>query len=228
MKKILFLFILFCISSFNLKAQKYEDVVYLKNGGIIHGTILEKIPNKTVKIQTKDRNVFVFKILDVDKITKELIEVPKINLDTKLNPNVAFLWSILVPGAGQFYNEEYTKGFVMLGISAVGYGITLYGMNERTSDYISYDSNSSTLGNDNSNAGNGLIFTGMVIVFSNYIWSIIDAGNSARRINKDNGFCFNYKINQNIELALKPDYKIDNIRGNLNPVFGAKLSFSLH
>jgi len=50
-----------------------EDVVYLKNGSIIRGIIIETVPNQTIKIQTKDRNVFVFKYDEIDKITREVL-----------------------------------------------------------------------------------------------------------------------------------------------------------
>lgn len=46
-----------------------EDVVYLKNGSIIHGTITEEVPGKSLKIETKDGNVFVYKVKEVEKIT---------------------------------------------------------------------------------------------------------------------------------------------------------------
>ncbi|MCB0511723.1 MAG: hypothetical protein KDC72_04190, partial [Bacteroidetes bacterium] len=48
-----------------------EEVVYLKNGSIIRGTIIEQVPNQTLKIQTKDGSVFVFNLNEVQKITKE-------------------------------------------------------------------------------------------------------------------------------------------------------------
>jgi len=54
--------------------KEYQDVVYLKNGSIIRGMIIEQIPNKTLKIQTKDRSVFVYKYDEIEKITKELVE----------------------------------------------------------------------------------------------------------------------------------------------------------
>jgi hypothetical protein len=46
-----------------------EDVVYLKDGSIIHGTITEEVPGVSLKIQTQDGNVFVYKIKAVEKIT---------------------------------------------------------------------------------------------------------------------------------------------------------------
>jgi hypothetical protein len=45
--------------------------VYLKNGSIITGTVLEHIPSVQVKIQTKDGNIFVYKIDEIEKITKD-------------------------------------------------------------------------------------------------------------------------------------------------------------
>ena len=34
------------------------DAVYLKNGSVIKGTIIEQVPNVQIKIQTKDGNIF--------------------------------------------------------------------------------------------------------------------------------------------------------------------------
>ena len=63
---------LFLISPFLLLGQNYvEDVVYLKNGSIIHGLILEQIPNQYIKIQTKDNSILVFKMEEIEKLTKE-------------------------------------------------------------------------------------------------------------------------------------------------------------
>lgn len=52
--------------------SEYVEVVYLKNGSIIRGMIIEQIPNVSLKIQTRDGNVFVYKMEEVEKITKEL------------------------------------------------------------------------------------------------------------------------------------------------------------
>jgi len=39
-----------------------QDIVYLKNGSVIRGTILEMIPGVTIKIVTADRSVFIYKM----------------------------------------------------------------------------------------------------------------------------------------------------------------------
>lgn len=74
MKKILIVLgFLLAFSSVSVFAQNtnYVDVVYLKNGSIIHGMIIEQIPNQSIKIQTKDGDIFVYKMDDIEKITKE-------------------------------------------------------------------------------------------------------------------------------------------------------------
>ena len=53
--------------------DKMEDVVYLRNGSIIRGLIIERVINTSLKMQTKDGSVFVYPINEVEKITKEPI-----------------------------------------------------------------------------------------------------------------------------------------------------------
>lgn len=73
MKLLQFLCCLIFIFSSRLYAQNtdYQEVVYLKNGGIIRGTIIEQIPSEKLKIETKDGNVFVFTYSEIARITKE-------------------------------------------------------------------------------------------------------------------------------------------------------------
>ena len=63
--------LLFIISVFTLSAQNYQEVVYLKNGSVIRGTIIEQQPNVLLKIKTADGSIFVYPMNEVEKITKE-------------------------------------------------------------------------------------------------------------------------------------------------------------
>lgn len=73
--KVYVLFVVFNLLPCLLLAQShYQDVVYLKNGSIIRGVIIEQVPNQNIKIETADKSVFVFKIDEIEKITKELVE----------------------------------------------------------------------------------------------------------------------------------------------------------
>jgi hypothetical protein len=79
MKRLIFLIGLLWFSNLLVNAQNLEEVVYLKNGGIIRGTIIEQIPNKSIKIQTKDGNVFVYNMDEVEKLTKEPVRATGYN-----------------------------------------------------------------------------------------------------------------------------------------------------
>lgn len=74
MKKMYYLItltIVMVLSSISLFAQNMDDVLYLKNGSVIRGIIIEQVPNESLKIQTYDGNIFVYKMEEVLKITKE-------------------------------------------------------------------------------------------------------------------------------------------------------------
>lgn len=56
-------------------STNYQEVVYLKNGSIIRGIVIEHIPNSNIKIRTADGSIFVYQTDEVERITKE--PVPK-------------------------------------------------------------------------------------------------------------------------------------------------------
>jgi len=70
MKKLVLLLTLLIITGFNLSAQRTKDVLYLKNGSIIYGKLIE-IRNDNYKIQVADGSIFTFTSAEVEKFTKE-------------------------------------------------------------------------------------------------------------------------------------------------------------
>ena len=66
-------------------AQEMQEVVYLKNGSIIRGTIIEQVPDKSLKIQTNDGSIFAYEMAEVEKITKEQATAYENN--KRLTPN---------------------------------------------------------------------------------------------------------------------------------------------
>jgi ribosomal protein L14E/L6E/L27E len=57
----------------NVIAQQ-KDVIYLKNGSVIKGKIIEFIPDQNIKIETSDGSIFVFKSSELVKMEKESAE----------------------------------------------------------------------------------------------------------------------------------------------------------
>jgi hypothetical protein len=56
----------------SINANTYTDEVYLKNGGIIKGFIMEQVPSLQMKIQTNDGNIFVYKVDEIQKTISNL------------------------------------------------------------------------------------------------------------------------------------------------------------
>lgn len=54
--------------------EELVDVLYLKNGSMIRGKVLEFISGGNVKIQTADGSIFVYKSEEVEKIVKEPVK----------------------------------------------------------------------------------------------------------------------------------------------------------
>jgi len=72
MKKVAFLLTALLLSVVIYAQQNnLVDVVYLKNGSILRGIIIEQIPNESIKLQTADSNIFVYQTSEIEKITKE-------------------------------------------------------------------------------------------------------------------------------------------------------------
>lgn len=224
---LLVLFILGSFVSTNCLAQysNYDDVVYLKDGSVIRGVIIEQTPNVSLKIQTRDRNIFVYQFSDILKMTKEEGQRYLVNKNinakyqTKRQPGLAFLWSFLLPGGGQYYNKQYGKGAVMTGIY-VGSIIGLLTTSQYDYSYDEYDDYEE----DNTSYA---IFS--IALLANSLWSMIDAPVSASKINREHQLGLNYNLGRKTNLSLRPDYSICS-KGLAKPtsVMGAKLSFKFH
>ena len=70
MKKHLSIVILLLFILLPLSGQKTKDVLYLKNGSIIYGKLIEIFEDQ-YKIQTSDGSIFIYKSSDVEKFVKE-------------------------------------------------------------------------------------------------------------------------------------------------------------
>lgn len=67
----LFMVVVLFVFHASAQAQTLVDVVYLKNGSIIRGVIIEQVPNESLKVQTRDGSVFFYAMAEVEKIGKE-------------------------------------------------------------------------------------------------------------------------------------------------------------
>lgn len=218
MKKVFSLLLLvaalFCGSV--LAQGNMKDVVYLKNGGMVKGVIVEQVPGVSIKIQTGDGNIFVYKIEEIERMTKEAAGPQRNNYNGSYdegykNPTSAWLWSFFITGAGQIYNGQVGKGIGMLAgqlvLNGIAYGFLIEG-----------DEDLALVG--------ALASLGSLGI---WIWSQIDASSTARRMNAQNGYTFN--LGDRTQLGLMPtiDYRemplATTTGASITPGFKVSLSF---
>lgn len=192
--------------TFAFAQTSLQDVVYLKNGSIIRGDIIEMVPGETVKIMTADGSVFVHDFAQVEKFAKEQpISTANKNaysVDEK-SPWLSGFLSFCIPGLGQFYNGESRKGWVDLATSLGGYlgmyvgaSMIVYGV-----DYeMMYDG---TTRDGMFTTGVILMFAGMGVMIGNGIHSIVDAAKSSNRINAENGYVM-YQLSDHCAFGMQP------------------------
>lgn len=104
-----------------------EDVVYLKDGSVVRGQIVEQVPGDYVRMQTIGGSVFVFEVSEIANIKKE----PQMPIAKKKHPILAATMSMVLPGLGQFYTEEYGAGFGYVLVTVVGTAFWVAGKNDR-------------------------------------------------------------------------------------------------
>ena len=61
---------LMAVSTLTASATDLVDVVYLKNGSVIRGTLLEAAPEGNIRIETADGSLFVYRTDEVAYIAK--------------------------------------------------------------------------------------------------------------------------------------------------------------
>ena len=119
-----FLFLVILLTSISTFAQKdKQDVVYLKNGSVIRGEVVNLIPNETVKIKTADGSVFAYSMDEVKEITKEpAITPPKQKKpDQKRKGYIGLSMGAAIP-LGDFSNSTFGDTDTGFQINLVTFG----------------------------------------------------------------------------------------------------------
>ena len=161
------------------EAQGVEEVVYLKNGSVVRGIIVEQIPNETIRIRTRGGSEFVFQISEVLKITKELPVVeppgpgrlPPSSYIREKDPLIAFGLSLLVIGTGQLYVEEYSRAYMHWVLAVVNVALIVTAAED---NYSNYDPDGDDL--------YGLI--GIIGGLTNWVTSMVTAPSQAQAFNE--------------------------------------------
>jgi hypothetical protein len=138
------------------------DVVYLENGGVRKGRIVERKPGESIKIETVEGQVFVYKISEIKRIERgtRVGQGRRGEQVQEKNPYVAAGLSFLFVGGGQYYNEQYLKGGALTGLYIGGWSIAFAAPENE-----------------------GAVLTGLAIASASALYSLIDAPIVASNIN---------------------------------------------
>lgn len=155
--KRIIMFLCFFANFYIYAQNNFEQIIYLKNGSIINGIIIEEIPNEKIKIQTKDGNIFEYAIEDIEKIAKKIplkkentiVTQPNSTLATQSLNTPTVLPSVAKSDKKNFYKKGFTSiteiGLAMDGLANELFNINkvkpIFGFNEviasRTSQHFS-------------------------------------------------------------------------------------------
>ena len=238
MKRFLLVLTIVLSASFTFAQTSLQDVVYLKNGSIIRGDIIEMVPSETVKIMTADGCVFIYDFVDVEKFTKEKPMYYGRTAIKKKSPLAAGIMSYIMPGLGQFYNGEERKGWIDLGTQVGGFAATLIGvaLTMEYAGYYDYDHYEDYYpvfeyieGNCFLSGVGVVLFTaGVITIYANAIHSIVDAVRSSNRINAENGYVM-YQLNDRCAFGMQPSiaYERPQYLQGSKPEFSAGMNFKL-
>ena len=155
---------------------KAIDVVHLKNGSVIQGTVT--VINESIKIETDDGSTFIVEMSKVDKIKKiEFIKPKNPLVATGLGCGTIYLnfallsatsTPIPISGVGQIYNGQYLKGLAFFGIGVLGSYLLEFGSDDAE---WTFDDRIGELG--------------VTLVLGSMLLSPIDAYYSAKKINSE-------------------------------------------
>ncbi|MBO8152299.1 MAG: PorT family protein [Candidatus Marinimicrobia bacterium] len=119
----------------------YLDVIYLKNGDVAKGMIVENVPNDYVKLEIPGGTILTFKYSEIERFAKEKIETStKTNKQSTYSPSFAKLLDQLNTGEiqkgikaginmGKFIGDDVEDNKYSLGF-ALG-GFLLLSLNEQ-------------------------------------------------------------------------------------------------
>ncbi|HET7040049.1 MAG TPA: hypothetical protein VFH97_09175 [Gemmatimonadales bacterium] len=172
-----------------------EDVVYLKDGSIVRGILVEQVPGQSLLIRTRDGSQFRYPMDQVARITREPPQAtapaaapPQIRQGNPKSGGTAVLYSLLLTGGGQFYNGDAGLG---LGLLLTGLISAPFFVDATVTCYDSGEQCGVSL-------GLGVIF------FGSKIFSIIEAPMGTRRWNREHGYALDLTPRPDVRVARTP------------------------
>jgi len=171
------LVLLFCV----VALPAWGDTVYLKNGSVIMGEIVEHTPDVSYKLRTSDGSVFVFEMAEVLKVefgpavapvrpSVDLMDIPG-----RKSPWGAVVGAWFVPTLGHAYAGNWGRGAPFLVGEVVAVTLIVNGANDT---YWTWG------GEELTDAGATKVLAGAGLLIVTRVWEYIDAYHTAEDYNR--------------------------------------------
>jgi len=124
MKNLLLLILMIALFSVSSLCQERQDIIYMTNGNILKGIIVENVPNDYVKIELEGGSLFTVKYEEIEKFGKGEAQVSTSDETTmnaqkmmmyenaKKSRTTAMILSWQMIGAEDFFLQE--EGLLLL------------------------------------------------------------------------------------------------------------------
>lgn len=227
MKKIFLLpvCLFFCFSLFA------QDIIIKRNGQRLEVEIAEVTPNEVKYKMPGDPQGptitliigYVHKIIyerGGEQIYAPMYKDVDRGYNKRQNPGMAVLFSILLPGGGQYYNKDYFKGGIMTFMYIAGPVIAAIQSHQSEIEYEETGSSSTNY------------VPALMLSLSGFVWSVIDAPVRASIINHRYGLAHEYTFEtKKLGLKIEPYFATQTTTPAMQinqafPVYGAKMSIT--
>ncbi len=111
------LILAFALTGSRCLAQSEVDAVILKNGSKILGTIIEQVPNKSLKIRMRDGSEFVYTFDEIEIIRKERVDYVDETMDLRHTPYSELGVNVGTPAG---LNAAFGRWFGLFGLRLSG------------------------------------------------------------------------------------------------------------
>ena len=118
-RDLLIALILFFCNTLLSQTNPFYETVYLKNGSQLKGIITEWVPNETITLKLVDGSIFVFKISEINKVTRNIEEI-------KTSKNITAESEMIFEP--KEYNSQISLGY--------GPGMGKYGLNSIAYNWV--------------------------------------------------------------------------------------------
>jgi hypothetical protein len=169
----------------------WGDTVYLKNGSIIKGQIVEHTPEVSYKIRTSDGSIFVFEAGEILKVEFEPAVAavsPSVALGGipgRKDPWLAVLGSLMLPTAGHAYAGNWIRG-LPFGLAEVAAAALVFdGLGDTGKEETRVDERGNVMGTWTTDSGQWKVTTGLVALLAAGTWECFDAYTTAEDHNRD-------------------------------------------